>query len=68
MLHLHYHLRTRACLDCDPSSQWRCDDRCIDASKRCDGYRDCYDYTDELNCQGFYINMRSSMALCYYVQ
>ncbi|XP_046437149.1 basement membrane-specific heparan sulfate proteoglycan core protein-like isoform X37 [Daphnia pulex] len=38
--------------NCDPSSQWRCDDRCIDASKRCDGYRDCYDYTDELNCQG----------------
>ena len=27
--------------------------RCIDWKKRCDGYRDCYDFTDELNCPGF---------------
>lgn len=44
----------RICLDytpCDPSTQFQCDiQRCLPLTQKCNGYFDCNDQTDELNC------------------
>ena len=38
---------------CDGDWQFHCEDRktCIDKRRVCDGYIDCYDRSDEANCQ-----------------
>ena len=46
--------RMRICLDypqCDPSTQFQCDiQRCLPLTQKCNGYFNCNDQTDELNC------------------
>ncbi|CAF4898412.1 unnamed protein product, partial [Rotaria sp. Silwood2] len=36
---------------CDPSTEYQCDvQRCLPLTQKCDGYYNCDDRTDELNC------------------
>ena len=46
------------CLDyrqCNPSTELQCDvQRCLPLTQKCDGYYNCDDRTDELNCSEFF--------------
>ena len=35
---------------CDPVSQLKCFDRCLNMSQRCDRVVDCFDMSDEMSC------------------
>lgn len=40
---------------CDLTTEFQCDiQRCLPLSRKCDGYFNCDDRTDELNCSQFY--------------
>lgn len=40
---------------CDSSTEYECDfKRCLPLTQKCDGYFNCDDRTDELNCSKFF--------------
>jgi len=41
---------------CDPSTEFQCDvQRCLNITQKCDGYYNCDDRTDELNCSKYFL-------------
>jgi hypothetical protein len=44
---------------CDPSTEFQCDvQRCLPLAQKCNGYFNCDDRTDELNCSKYRIKSK----------